>query len=68
MGKGTSEARCSVIGCSGVAVRSVAAEKARSAGLRLSEGKRAYICKTHYKEIKKKLKKEKMIEKWRYTS
>jgi len=68
MGKGTSEARCSVIGCSGVAIRSVASEKALSSGLKLSEGRRAYVCKSHYKEIKKKLKKEKTIEKWRYTS
>ncbi len=67
MGKKTSEAKCSVTGCSENAVRSVATEKARSAGLKLPEGRRAYLCKAHYKEIKKKLKKEKMIEKWRYA-
>jgi len=30
------------------------------------EGKRAYLCKDHYKEYKKGSKKDKQIEKWRH--
>lgn len=30
------------------------------------EGKRAYLCKDHYKEFKKGNKKDKQIEKWRH--
>ncbi len=42
-------------------------EKAKSAGLNVSSGeKRAYLCKEHYKEFKKKTKKDKTVEKWRY--
>jgi hypothetical protein len=42
-------------------------EKVRSAGLNVGSGqKRAYLCKEHYKEYKKKTKKDKMVEKWRY--
>jgi hypothetical protein len=68
MGKGTSESKCSVEGCNEQAVRSIAFDKAKVAGLKLSEGRRAYVCKTHYKEIKRKMKKDKMVEKWRYSS
>jgi len=30
------------------------------------EGKRAYLCKDHYKAFKKGSKKDKQIEKWRH--
>ncbi|MFQ5762929.1 MAG: hypothetical protein ACE5PO_07825 [Candidatus Bathyarchaeia archaeon] len=56
---------CSVEGCSDIAVRSISIEKAKSAGLQLSTAKRALLCQVHYKMLKKKLKKESMIEKWR---
>jgi len=59
--------KCSASGCSGEAVRSLSAEKVRSAGLNVGGSeRRAYLCKEHYKEYKKKTKKEKMLEKWRY--
>ena len=67
MGRGTTESKCSVIGCNEQAVRSIAIEKVKSVGFKLSEGRRAYVCKAHYKEIKKKMKREKMVEKWRYS-
>lgn len=59
--------KCSLPGCDKEAVRSLAAEKVRSAGLNVSgSGRRIYLCKEHYKEYKKKTKKDKMLEKWRY--
>jgi len=39
----------------------------RSAGLKVGNEKRAYLCKEHYKEYKKKTKKDKQLEKWRYS-
>jgi hypothetical protein len=61
--------KCSVAGCSREAARSFSTEKAKSAGLNVSSGeKRAYLCKEHYKEFKKKTKKDKTVEKWRYNT
>jgi hypothetical protein len=59
--------KCGVIGCSKDAERSIPTDKAKSAGLNVGSGeKRAYLCKEHYKEYKKKSKKDKTLEKWRY--
>lgn len=60
--------KCKVSGCSKEAVRSLSAEKVRSAGLNVSGGeRRAYLCKEHYKQYKKRTKKDKQLEKWRYS-
>jgi thymidine kinase len=60
--------KCSVSGCSKEAMRSLSLEKVKSAGLNVgSSERRAYLCKEHYKEYKKKTKKDKQIEKWRYS-
>jgi ribosomal protein L13E len=59
--KGTT---CSVVNCSEEAVRSVNGAKAKNLGLNV-DGRRAYICKLHYKEYKKGSKKDRQIEKWR---
>ena len=68
MGKIDKGVKCSISNCKNDAVRSLSAEKVRSAGLNVgSGGRRAYLCKEHYKEYKKKTKKEKMLEKWRYS-
>lgn len=67
MGRVAKGAKCSVSGCDKSAVRSLSAAKVNSAGLDVGSGKRAYLCKEHYKEYKKRTKKEKMIEKWRYS-
>jgi hypothetical protein len=56
--------KCSV--CGQEAVRSLPAEKVKAAGLKAGEEKRAYLCKEHYKEYKKKTKKDKTLDKWRY--
>ena len=67
MGRVSKGVKCSVSGCSREAVRSLSGEKVKSAGLNVSsDGRRAYLCKEHYKEYKRKTKKEKMVERWRY--
>jgi len=61
--------KCSVSGCSREAVRSISTEKVKSAGLKVgSSEKRAYLCREHYKEFKKKTKKDKTLDKWRYSA
>jgi len=61
--------KCSVSGCSKEAARSLSVEKAKSSGLNLGNNeRRAYLCKEHYKEYKKKTKKNKLIDKWRYSA
>ena len=67
LGRISKGVKCSVSGCSREAVRSISTEKARSAGLNVGSGeKRAYLCREHYKEFKKKTKKDKTMDKWRY--
>jgi hypothetical protein len=56
--------KCTV--CGKEAVRSISAEKVKAAGLNAGNGKRAFLCKDHYKEYKKKTKKDKTLDKWRY--
>ena len=64
IGKGVN---CSVSSCNREAVRSLSTGKAKAAGLNVSSNeKRVYVCKEHYKEFKKKTKKDKTIDKWRY--
>jgi len=66
MGRVSKGIRCSVIGCDKEAIRSISSEKVSSTGLNVSSSRRAYLCKDHYKEYKKRIKKDKMLEKWRY--
>ncbi|MBT0158847.1 hypothetical protein G4O51_02555 [Candidatus Bathyarchaeota archaeon A05DMB-2] len=67
MGRIEKGVKCSVSGCSREAARSISSGKAKSAGLNVnSNEKRAYLCREHYKEFKKKTKKDKTLEKWRY--
>jgi len=69
MGRVDKGVKCSVSGCGKEAVRSLSSEKARSAGLNVSSGeKRVYVCKEHYKEFKKQTKKDKIVDKWRYSA
>lgn len=59
--------KCSVSGCGREAVRSLSTGKAKSSGLNVnSNEKRVYVCKEHYKEFKKKTKRDKVLDKWRY--
>jgi thymidine kinase len=60
--------KCSVSGCGREAVRSISTDKAKSARLNVSGSeRRAYLCKEHYKEFKKKTKKDKLVDKWRHN-
>ena len=67
LGRVTKGVKCSVSGCGKEAIRSISAEKVRSAGLNVGSGeRRTYLCKEHYKEYKKRTKKEKKVEQLRY--
>ncbi|MEM3737419.1 MAG: hypothetical protein QXJ75_04980 [Candidatus Bathyarchaeia archaeon] len=68
MGRISSGINCSVEGCSEPAVRSLSTEKAKAAGFKIAGDKRAYLCREHYKALKKLTKKERSIERWRYKS
>jgi len=65
MGRISRGVKCSVEGCSNMAIRSLSADKVHAAGLKISGGERAYLCKEHYKEFKKATKRDKIVEKWR---
>ncbi|MEM2099544.1 MAG: hypothetical protein QXU99_07410 [Candidatus Bathyarchaeia archaeon] len=69
MGRVDKGIKCSITGCSNEAARSISTDKVKAAGLKVnSDTKRAYICKEHYKEFKKKTKKDKTLDKWRYNA
>ncbi len=59
MGKVGKGVRCSVVECSGNAVRSLDAGKVKGSGLDVNEGKRVYLCEEHYKQWKKVFKQSK---------
>jgi hypothetical protein len=65
MGRVKKGVKCSVKGCDEDAVRSLNVAKVKNAGLDVEDGRRAYLCKEHYKEFKKGSKKDAQIEKWR---
>ena len=66
MGRIDKGVRCSVSGCKNDAVRSLPTDKVKSAGLKVGESRRAFLCKEHYKEFKKETKKDRVLEKWRH--
>lgn len=66
MGRVAKGVKCSVSGCGEEAVRSLSSARIKSAGLKTESGRRGYLCKEHYKEYKKKTRKEKKVEQWRY--
>ncbi len=66
MGRIAKGQRCSVVGCSAPAVRSLPADKVASAGLDVEGGRRAYLCEKHYREYKRRTRKERRLERWRY--
>lgn len=68
MGRIDKGVKCSVSGCSSEAARSISAEKVKTAGLKVGNEKRAYLCKEHYKDFKKKTKKDKQLEKMRFKT
>ena len=68
MGRIDKGVKCNVSGCSQEAVRSLSAEKVKKAGLRVMDERHAYLCREHYKEYKKRTKKDKQLEKWRFSA
>jgi len=68
MGKIEKGVKCNVVGCSETAMRSISSEKVSAAGLDIGKANRGYLCKKHYKELKKKSKKDRMIDKWRFMT
>ena len=67
MGKIDKGQSCNVSGCSAVAIRSISPEKVAHAGLSIGNARRAYLCKTHYKEFKKLTRKDRQLDKWRFS-
>lgn len=65
MGRVDKGIKCSVSGCAEVAIRSISAEKVAQAKLDIGSSDRGYLCKKHYKELKKRLKGSLRLEKWR---
>ena len=57
---------CSIHACDNVATRSLGADRVEQAGLKFEGEKRAYLCKHHYKEFKKKTKKDRKIERLKW--
>jgi len=68
MGKIDKGVKCIIVNCSEVAVRSISIDKVKSAGLKVLETRRGYLCERHYKEYKKKSKEDRRIEKWRWNA
>jgi len=69
LGRVAKGVKCSVSGCGKEAIRSLSAAKVKLADLNIdSSERRAYLCKEHYKEYKKRTKKEKKVEQWRYKT
>jgi len=68
LGKIAKGQKCTVVGCSAPAVRSLPAEKVAEAGLRLEGGRRAYLCEEHYKEYKRRTRRKRRLERWRLTA
>ena len=74
LGKIKQGTTCTVEGCNEKAVRSVASDKVtgplQQAEATLTPGRlrRAYLCKNHYKVVKKGQRQEKKVEKWRHST
>ncbi len=67
MGVVSKGARCDVDGCDDEGSRSINTKRVEEAGLRLAApGKKAVLCKTHYKEWKKETKDDRALERARY--
>jgi hypothetical protein len=55
---------CDIVDCGKTAERAVSGKKVEKAGLALSSDpdKRAHLCRDHYRDFKKKTKKDRVIE------
>jgi hypothetical protein len=68
MGKVAKGIKCNIESCENQAARSLSIDKVTKLGFKITGKRRAYLCKEHYKEYKKKTKKGKMLDKWRYSA
>ncbi|OYT65212.1 hypothetical protein B6U74_04025 [Candidatus Bathyarchaeota archaeon ex4484_205] len=69
MGRVEKGIQCSVAGCKERAVRSVSRERAVRSGLKIEgEGRKAYLCREHYKDYKKALKDEMKVMRMRWRA
>lgn len=72
MGRIARGEQCSVGGCGNVAEHSVSYVEAKALELKNYKLKqihgRVYLCKKHYKELKKLRKKEEQAKKWRFKA
>ena len=59
---------CSVVDCHSEAIRSLSLERVEHVGMKVGEGRRAYLCAIHYKEFKKKNKEEQKFKRWRWNA
>lgn len=67
MGVVSKGANCNVDGCSASGVRSMNRQRIEEGGLRLAvSGKKAVLCREHYKEWKKETKDDRALERARY--
>lgn len=67
MGVVAKGAKCNVDGCDMDGARSLNTMRVQNAGLRVSSaGKKAVLCKEHYKEWKKESKEDRDLERARY--
>jgi hypothetical protein len=68
MGKVAKGEQCSVVGCGASAIRSISSEKVAHTGISIGSARRAYLCKNNYKEFRKLSRKDRQIDKWRFSA
>jgi hypothetical protein len=68
LGKVNKGQPCSVTGCQNPAIRSISPDKVSGTGLNIGAARRAYFCKTHYREFKKLTRKDRQLDKWRFSA
>jgi len=68
MGRVDKGVKCVILGCDIDAVRSISVNKVKVAGLKIEEGRRAYLCKNHYREFKRRNKNLRKVERWRWNT
>ncbi|MEM0328941.1 MAG: hypothetical protein QXI18_04855 [Nitrososphaerota archaeon] len=65
MGKVSKGVKCSVAGCAEKAVKSVSAQRIPSSMKIEGSGRRAYLCETHWKQLKKMTREQQKVERMR---
>lgn len=68
MGRVRRGTKCSVKGCGREAVRSLSLDRVKAAGLDVEGVRRAYLCEEHYKEYKRRTKRQRKAELWRFKA